>query len=106
MKLTDTVNNREYILEFTRETVKECERMGFALNKVAEQPMTQMELLFRGAFLARHRRVSRNVIEDLYDQIADKTGLFQKLGELYAEPMRTMYDEDVFESGNVTWTEA
>lgn len=83
----------EYTLEFTRETEKQMERRGFRLEEMSSQPMTMLPMLFAGAFLANHRKVRQEVIDEIWDKLPDKTTLCEKLAELYAAPMNAFFDD-------------
>ena len=92
--------NNPYVLTFTAETVKMLEARGFTLDAVTEQPMTMIPLLFEGAFLAKEKdnMTSEKALE-IYKSQKNKTGLLQKLIELYNDPI----DEVIVKEGNIEW---
>ena len=47
--------NKEYTLEFTRESIKQMEREGFVAGDIVNKPMNTLPKLFAGAFKAHHR---------------------------------------------------
>lgn len=93
---------KEYVLEYSRQSVKTMESQGFVLDEITSKPMTMIPLLFSGAFIKNCKGTKRAVIDDIYDGIPDKTALMQALMEMYAETLATLTDENV--EGNVTWT--
>lgn len=93
---------KEYVLEYSRQSVKTMESQGFVLDEITSKPMTMIPLLFSGAFYKNCKGVKRNVIDEIYDGIGDKTALMQALMEMYAETLATLTDENA--EGNVTWT--
>ena len=95
-------NNKEYELEFNRQSVKMMESQGFVLDELTSKPMTMIPMLFSGAFYKNCKGTKRAVIDEIFDSVADKTGLMQALMEMYAETLSTLTD-DVGE-GNATWT--
>ena len=99
-KIKLTYNKTEYALEYNRQSVKTMEAQGFNLNELTDKPMTMIPMLFEGAFIKNHRGVKRKVMSDIYDEIADKSGLTEKLMEMYAETLT----ETNPDAGNVTWT--
>lgn len=101
-KIVLNYENKEYELEFNRQSVKLMESQGFVLDEITSKPMTMIPLLFSGAFIKNCKGTKRSVIDDIFDSIADKTGLMQALMEMYAETLSTLTD-DVGE-GNVSWT--
>ena len=94
--------NKEYELEYNRQSVKLMESQGFVLDEITSKPMTMIPLLFSGAFIKNCKGTKRSVIDDIFDGIGDKTSLMQALMEMYAETLSTLTD-DVGE-GNVSWT--
>lgn len=94
--------NKEYVLEYSRQSVKTMESQGFVLDEITSKPMTMIPLLFSGAFFKNCKGVKRSLVDDIYDAIGDKTALMQALMEMYAETLSTLTDDSG--EGNVTWT--
>lgn len=101
-KIVLNYDNKEYELEFNRQSVKMMESQGFVLDEITSKPMTMIPLLFSGAFIKNCKGVKRSVIDNIFDSVGDKTSLMQALMEMYAETLSSLTD-DVGE-GNVTWT--
>lgn len=97
-------NGKHYCLEYTPDSVKQMEAMGFNINDVGDKPATRIEQLWAGAFIANHRRnTSNTVIKELYKQMKDKEKLLSVLSEMYNNALSyLMPDED--DEGNVDWT--
>ena len=103
-QLVFTVEGKEYTLEFTRRTVQEMERKGFIASDITDKPMTTLPALFAGAFLANHRFVKPEVIENIYNKLTKKQELIGKLAEMYNEPILALVEEPAEGKGNVDWT--
>ena len=104
-KLQFTYNGKEYTLEFTKNTVQQMERNGFIAADINDKPMLTLPELFRGAFLANHRFVKREVVEEIYEHMTNKPELIGKLAEMYNEPIESLVkDPDENDEGNVSWT--
>lgn len=101
-KITLTYKNKEYTLEFTRQSVKTMEQQGFVLDELSSKPMTMIPMLFSGAFIRNHKGIKRALIDEIYEEISDKSGFMEALMELYAETLSTLMD-DKEESGNLSW---
>ena len=101
-KIVLTYEKKEYVLEYSRQSVKPMEGQGFVLDEIASKPMTMIPMLFSGAFIKNCRGTKRAVIDAIYDGIADKTALMEALMEMYAETLSTLTDNN--DEGNVTWT--
>ena len=66
--------------------------------------MTTLPALFAGAFLANHRFVKQEVIDDIYSKMTNKGDLIGKLAEMYNEPIMALVDEPEEAEGNLDWT--
>ncbi len=102
-QLSFEYNGKEYTLEFTRESVKQMEREGFVANDVITKPMITLPKLFAGAFKANHKfDIKQKEIDQIFTQFKNKSALFEKLAEMYSEPMETLMD-DTDEGNAITW---
>lgn len=103
-QLRFTFEGREYTLEYTRKSVEQMERNGFVASDIKDKPMTTLPALFAGAFLANHRFVKPEVIDEIYSKMTSKQELIGKLAEMYNEPIMTLIDEPEDTEGNLSWT--
>ena len=109
-KITITYDNNDYILEFSRTSVKQLEAQGFVLDKLAEQPMTMIPMLVYGAFTKNHKGIKRSLVDEIYEHITDKigdgeNGFIHALLEMYAETVNTLTDNEAVDEGNrAVWT--
>jgi hypothetical protein len=83
----------QYTLEFTRDSVKQMERVGFSVTMAENMPVTAMQTLFKGAFIAHHPRISQSTIDEIWDNLGNKDGLFDALLNLYNEPVEALMKE-------------
>lgn len=103
-QLNFTYDGKNYTLEFTRRTVAEMEKKGFIASDITEKPMTTLPALFAGAFLAHHRFVKEDIINDIYSKLTKKEDLIGKLAEMYNEPILALVEEPEKAEGNLDWT--
>lgn len=103
-QLNFTYDDKDYTLEFTRRTVAEMEKKGFIASDITEKPMTTLPALFAGAFLAHHRFVKEDIINDIYSKLTKKEDLIGKLAEMYNEPILALVEEPEKAEGNLDWT--
>lgn len=105
--MSKTINlsykDEKYTLEFSRETVKYLERNGFVIADVSTKPLSTIPVLFEGAFRKNHKKIKRNVIDEIYRAIPNKDDLLGKLVEMYHYPIETLFDEEETEEGKVDW---
>ena len=97
--------DKEYTLEYTRESVKQMEREGFVANDIVAKPMLTLPKLFAGAFKAHHKYdIKQKQIDEMFELFTNKQALIEKLAEMYAEPMETLMDDDNIDAGNaIAW---
>lgn len=98
--ITDPTSGVTYTLEYTRKTVEMMEKQGFIAADVEKKPMTLLPALFAGAFLAHHRFVKRDVIDNIYSRLNHKDELISALVEMYNEPLLSLLDEPEQQEGN------
>ena len=103
-QLKFTYQDKEYCLEFTRKSVETMERQGFVASDITDKPMTVLPALFAGAFLANHKFVKREVVDEIFSKMTNKSELIGKLSEMYNEPILALVDEPEDTEGNVDWT--
>lgn len=103
-QLNFTYDGKDYTLEFTRRTVAEMEKKGFIASDITEKPMTTLPALFAGAFLAHHRFVKEDIINDIYSKLTKKEDLIGKLAEMYNEPILALVEEPEKAEENLDWT--
>ena len=103
-QLRFTYQDKEYVLEYTRRSVEAMEKKGFVASDIETKPVTVLPALFAGAFLANHRYVRAEVIDEIYSKMTNKQELIGKLAEMYNEPIMALVDEPDESEGNLDWT--
>ena len=103
-QLRFTYHDKEYVLEYTRKSVEAMEKKGFVASEIETKPVTVLPALFAGAFLANHRYVKQDVIDEIYSKMTNKQELIGKLAEMYNEPIMALVDEPEESEGNLDWT--
>ena len=109
-KITVTYKEKDYVLEFTRNTAKQIEAQGFILDQLTDKPATMIPLLVHGAFLKHNRGIKPALVEEIYNNIIGKIGadgedgFINTLGEMYAETVTSLMGDNAVEEGNAaTW---
>lgn len=95
--------NKEYTLEFTRNSIKKLERTGFNINELDNKPLTTLPRLFWGSFLAHHPYVTQDTTDEIFALLTNKEDLLSKLAEMYSEPILALMEEPENNEGNVSW---
>lgn len=101
-KITINYKEKDYTLEYNRQSVRMMESQGFVLDQISTKPATMIPMMFSGAFMKNHRGLKRAFIDEIFDETVDKTGLLNALMEMYAETLSTLTDETEVE-GNAIW---
>ena len=101
--ITITFEDRKYTLGFTRDTVRQMESAGFNINNALDTPLTSIETLFTGAFLAHEGRAVKNRIPEKIIKNGLPKEMFGKLIEMYNEPLEAMFEQGDDGEGNLEW---
>jgi hypothetical protein len=105
--LTEAETGKEYVLEFSRESVKFAEARGFKISEVAVFPVTLIPDFFYYSFRKNHKNVSRAETDRILRE--DLGGLSQeaieRLSRLYMIPFEGLVrSEDDGEEKNARMT--
>lgn len=103
-QLRFTYQDKEYCLEYTRKSVEQMEKRGFVASDITTKPMSTLPALFAGAFLANHRYIKPELVDEIFSKMKNKDNLIEKLAEMYNEPIMALVDEPEEAEGNVDWT--
>ena len=103
-QITFTYNGNDYILEYTRRSIKQMEDEGFIAKEIEDKPMTMLPTLFAGAFKAHHRFVKKDIIDQIYENMPNKEKLIERLAEMFNEPIMSLMEDPKDSSKNVEWT--
>lgn len=98
-----TYKEQDFTLEYTRKSIETMERQGFNASKIVESPMTMLPALFAGAFIAHHRALKREYIDQIFNSLPKKEELVNILADMYSEPLTALLDEPPADAGNATW---
>lgn len=109
-KITVTYKNEDYLLEFSRDTAKQIEDLGFVASEVSTKPATMIPLLVYGAFQKNNRGIKRKLVDEIYRNLTGKIGregeegFINVLTEMYAETVSTLMEDAQADEGNAaTW---
>lgn len=102
-KINLTYKGVNYTLEYSRMTVKIIESEGFELESFSKQPMTMIDLAFRGAFYKNHRKVSQSLIEEIYLNCKNKEALMASIVDMISECYTSLSEDPENDEGNVNW---
>lgn len=91
---TDKETDRDYILEFNRNTVRQMEANGFNIMEADSKPLTFLTELFAGAFKMHHRFVKLDDIGKIQERFANKDKLTQRLIEMYSETLESLTNNE------------
>jgi hypothetical protein len=71
---TINIKDKDYELCLTRQAIKEIEAKGFNVQNFVNKPVTYMEVLWYGGFVAKHPNVNFNLATKLMDSYKDEGG--------------------------------
>lgn len=92
---------KEYELEFNRRSVELLEKRGFVADDISKAPLTQLPILFNGAFQMHHKGMTMETTNKILATLKNTTDLIGKLAEMYSEPILALIDDT--DEKNVEW---
>lgn len=106
-KLIDQKTGEEYILDFSRDSVRFAEQRGFKVDDVLAFPATKIPELFFYAFRKNHKNLAKNQTDNiLTEQLRGMSAaLLERLISLYNQAALThivVTDEDAEKNAQMT----
>ena len=84
---------QHYTLEYDRDGVRMLEAQGFNIDEFIKKPMTNIELVFQGAFFKNHPKIQLGTISDIFKECPDKTGLVSVLTNMVTDTYNSLLAE-------------
>lgn len=91
-------NGKEYVLEFSKNSIMHMERQGFNIDDFDKKPVLMTTMLVQGAFIKNHPNIKYDKVEKIYSSLKNKEAFLKKLVEMYNEQADELVDE-----GNAEW---
>lgn len=88
-----TYGDKEYTLEYTRKTLEKMESDGIVLAELEKKPVTILPKLFEYAFFARHKTVSKKIVDEIFELFTDKNDMYNKLSIMAMDTLNTLFEE-------------
>ena len=85
-KLKLKINDKDYTLEMTRDSIKWLEAMGFSIEEFDKKPITYYDLIWTSLFLANHKDVNPSLAMKLMET-------YQKSGKNPAKIVKFAIEE-------------
>ncbi len=85
-KLKLKINEKDYTLEMTRDSIKWLEAMGFSIEEFDRKPITFYDLVWTSLFIANHKDINQNLAIKLMDT-------YQKSGKSPAKVVKFAIEE-------------
>ena len=102
-QITFTYKDKEYILEYNRETVQAAGVPVSEINALEAEPLKALDIvpaIWEHAFDMHHPSCPKETRQEIYEAIKGKDADLQEaLFTIYLNPLETLFDK----SGNVTW---
>lgn len=84
---------QNYTLEYDRDGIRMLESRGFAVDEFLQKPMTNIELVFQGAFLKHHPNTKLTTINDIFTECPDKGQLVSVLHKMVTDSYTSLLSE-------------
>lgn len=103
-KINLTYQGVPYTLEYDRMSVKTLEANGFVIEEFLKKPMSNIEMVFAGAFIKNHRKTKSSLVEEIYTKCPNKDDLITTLAKMIEETYDVLFDEPTDgDEGNAEW---
>lgn len=93
-KIEFDYEGEHYTLEYNRKSVEMLEKNGFKLDGFESKLMTNIPLLFHGAFFMHHPTMVVSKVDEIYDNLSDKKQIAAQLYGMVAETYNTLFEEN------------
>lgn len=101
-KIEFDYEGEHYTLEYNRKSIEMLEKNGFRLAEFESKLMTNIPLLFHGAFFMHHPTMMVAKVDEIYDNLEDKKSIAAQLYGMVAETYNTLFEEKKDEEGEET----
>ena len=103
-KINLTYKGVPYCLEYDRMGVKTLEANGFVIEEFLKKPMSNIEMVFAGAFIKNHRKIKSTLVEEIYNKCPNKDELISTLAKMIEETYTELFEEPTGDDeGNASW---
>lgn len=103
-KINLTYKGVPYCLEYDRLGVKTLEANGFVIEEFLKKPMSNIEMVFTGAFIKNHRKIKQSLVEEIFAKCGNKDELISTLTVMIQETYEALFDEpEEGDEGNAEW---
>lgn len=103
-KINLTWKGDTYTLEYNRSTVKLLEQAGFVMDEFLKKPMTNIELVFSGAFIKNHKNIQQTTIDEIFAKLQNKDKMIVTLQNMIQETYESLLEEpNESDEGNASW---
>lgn len=89
-----TYKDVDYTLEYTRKTLEKMEADGIVLSQMDQKPVTILPKLFQYSFYAHHKRISKALVEEIFELFTDKNDMYNKLSTMATDTVNTLFEEN------------
>lgn len=99
-KKTIKINEKDYTLEMTRNSIKWLEAMGFSIDEFYKKPLTYFDFIWISLFISNHKDVEQNPnlaikLMETYEKEGNKPATIVRFGiEQYKAFMNALADID------------
>lgn len=108
-KLKLNINDKEYILELNRNSIKWLEGQGFDLRQFEAKPVTYFDMIWECLFLANHQDVHHNLamkLMETYEREHNVANVIKFAIEEYSSFMNALADTNSMENEKLEIIEA
>ena len=102
-KIEFTKDNKDYVLEFTADSLKKMEKRGFSFNNIDDRLLSARDDLFCGLFIENHDDVPHRDRLEIFHELTGAEDGGQTIEDVMAQMLNEALDELQQHKGNVSW---
>ena len=102
-KIEFTREGKDYVLEFTADSLKKMEKRGFNFNKVEDRIINAMDDLFCGLFIENHDGVPQKERLEIFHELTETEEGGVSIEDVMTEMLNEALTELRQHKGNVIW---
>ena len=82
------------VINFTYKDVDYTLEYGIVLAQLDKKPVTILPKLFQYAFFAHHKRISKTLVEEIFELFTDKNDMYNKLSTMAMDTLNTLFEDN------------
>ena len=102
-KIEFTRDRKNYVLEYTADSLKKMEKRGFSFSKIEDQVLNAMDEMFCGLFIENHDDVPKKERLEIVREFTEASEDGEQIESVITAMLNEGLEELRQHKGNVSW---